>query len=81
MIGLDDAKVLAMVRRHIAQLYGWADMPYTTAESIQLRYAELLRQKSLPKTKKPVAVDLGQARRSRNRRQKKDTAKKPERCP
>jgi len=74
MIGLDDAKVLAVVRQHIGQLYGWADMPYTTEESIQLRYAELLRQKSLRKTKKPVAVDLGQARRSR--RQKKDTAKK-----
>jgi len=71
MIGLDDAKVLAMVRQHIAQLYGWADMPYTTAESIQRRYAELLRQKSLRKTKNPVAVEVGPARRSRNRRQKR----------
>ena len=61
MISLADAKVLAMVRLRIAQLYSWSDMPYTTAESIQLRYAELVLQNSRRKTKKPMDVDLSQA--------------------
>ena len=80
MISLADAKVLAIVRQRMAQLYGWDDMPYTTAESIQMRYAELLLQKSLRKPKRPVAINVGQARRSRHIRSKPTPANR-ERSP
>ena len=61
MIRPEDALILATVRQNMAKLYGWTDMKYVTAESIQQRYADLLWLKARRKKKKPAKEPVSAA--------------------
>ena len=43
---LHECETLASARREVAALYGWQEMPYTNAESVSQKYAELLAEKT-----------------------------------
>ena len=43
---LTECEKLASVRREVAALYGWPGLQYADAETVSLRYAELLAEKT-----------------------------------